>query len=127
MSFDAQLGDHHISLDALPELGGDDSGVRPKELMLVALAGCTGMDVVSILAKMRVELNGFNVQVQAEMTEEHPKHYTKIHIIYEFRGTDLPPDKLEKAISLSQDRYCGVSFMYKKIMDVTHEVRILTE
>jgi putative redox protein len=66
--------------------GGENRGVRPKPLMLVALAGCTGMDVVSILKKMRVELDGFNVRVEADMTEEHPKQYSKMKVIYEFSG-----------------------------------------
>lgn len=127
MAFDAQLGDHHVLLDTTPELGGEDAGPRPKELMLVSLAGCTGMDVVSILAKMRVELKGFNVHVEADLTEEHPRHYTRMHIVYEFTGKDLPMDKLEKAVSLSQERYCGVSFMYRKAMELTHEIRVISE
>jgi putative redox protein len=122
MKFDSLVNGHHITLDALPEGGGSDSGPRPKTLMLTALAGCTGMDVVSILKKMRVEVEKFNVEVIADMTDEHPKHFTHMHIIYRFAGNDLPMDKLEKAIDLSQERYCGVSFMYRKAMKVTHEI-----
>ena len=125
MQFDSLVNDHHITMDAALEGGGEDLGARPKQLMLTALAGCTGMDVVSILKKMRVELDSFNVNIEATMTEEHPKHYTAMHIIYEFTGKDLPMDKLEKAVKLSQDQYCGVSFMYKKAMEITFEIKVI--
>lgn len=124
MSFTTEINGHKVNIDASPEVGGENTASRPKELMMLALSGCTGMDVVSILAKMRVELDDFHVQVEADLTEEHPKHYTHMHIKYCFKGKDLPMDKLEKAIDLSQERYCGVSFMYKKIMTLTHEIVI---
>ncbi|MDI3526771.1 MAG: putative redox protein [Tenuifilum sp.] len=125
MAFVSKVNGHDVVIDAVAEVGGQDLGPRPKELMLAALGGCTGMDVISILKKMRVEVEYFNVKVEAEMTEEHPKHYTAMHIIYQFKGKDLPMDKLEKAINLSQDRYCGVSFVYRKTMKLTHEIQIL--
>ena len=124
MKFDSEVNGHHIIIDALPEAGGNDSGPRPKTLMLTALAGCTGMDVVSILKKMRVEVKRFDVEVVADGNNEHPRHYTHMHIIYRFAGTDLPMDKLQKAVEMSQERYCGVSFMYRKAMEVTHEIVI---
>lgn len=124
MKFDSEVNGHHVIIDALPEVGGSDEGPRPKNLMLTALAGCTGMDVVSILKKMRVEVESFHIEISAEETEEHPKHFTSMHIVYRFGGKDLPLDKLEKAVELSQDRYCGVSFMYRKAMEVTHEIVI---
>jgi putative redox protein len=92
--------------------------------MMVALAGCSGMDVVSILKKMRVEVKAFNVLVEGDLTEEHPKQYLKMHVIYEFKGRDLPMDKLEKAVDLSQEKYCGVSAMYRKAFGITSEIRI---
>lgn len=125
MKFDALVSGHHIIMDALPASGGNDEGARPKELMLAALAGCTGMDVISILKKMRIEPEYFNLKVEADMTEEHPKHYTAMHIIYEFKGTDLEMEKLQKAVDLSQERYCGVSFAYRKAMAITSEIVIL--
>ena len=125
MKFDAVVSGHHIVMDALPAVGGDDEGARPKELMLAALAGCTGMDVISILKKMRVEPEYFNIRVEAEITEEHPKHYTSMHIIYEFRGEGLDTEQLQKAIDLSQERYCGVSASYRKAMEITNEIIIL--
>ncbi len=125
MAFEADVNGHKIMLDAAPESGGANAGPRPKPLMLVALAGCTGMDVVSILKKMRVEFEGLRVWVEAEQTEEHPKHYSTMKIIYEFKGNDLPMDKLEKAVNLSEERYCGVNAVYKKAMTVTTEIRIV--
>ena len=122
MKFDSVVNGHHVIIDALPEAGGSDEGPRPKALMLTALAGCTGMDVVSILKKMRVELRGFEVEVTADSTGEHPKHFTHMHIKYKFAGDNLPMDKLEKAVKLSQENYCGVSFMYRKAMEITHEI-----
>lgn len=125
MKFDAVVSGHHVIMDALPAVGGNDEGARPKELMLASLAGCTGMDVISILKKMHVEPEYFNMRVEAEMTEEHPKHYISMHIIYEFKGEGLEMDKLQKAVDLSQERYCGVSFAYRKAMAVTSEIVIL--
>ena len=120
MAFEADVNGHKLILDAGEEFGGRNLGPRPKPLMLVALAGCTAMDVVSILTKMRVELEHFDVRVEGEQSEKQPVHYTNMHIIYEFWGKNLPEDKLEKAINLSHERYCGVSAVYRKAMPVTH-------
>lgn len=125
MEFDALVGDHHLIMDAAPEVGGNNAGVRPKALMLASLAGCTGMDVISILKKMRFEPKTFDIKIEAELTEEHPKHYTAMHLIYEFSGDGLEEDKLRKAIELSQERYCGVSAVYRKALELTYEIRIL--
>jgi len=125
MAFETEIDGHKIKVDAKEEVGGTGRGPRPKPLMMVALAGCTAMDVISILNKMRVDVEKFNVIVEGDLTEEHPKHYTAMHLIYEFKGNDLPMDKLEKAIRLSQENYCGVSASYKKAMKLTHEIRIL--
>lgn len=125
MKFDSVVNGHHVVMDVPEEGGGENSGPSPKILMLSALAGCTGMDVVSILEKMRVELEGFEVNIEADLTDEHPKHYSSMHIIYQFKGKDLPMDKLQKAIDLSQERYCGVSFMYKQFAKITYEIKIV--
>jgi len=124
MAFEANLDGHKVRVDALPVVGGNDSGPRPKELMLVSLGGCTGMDVVSILKKMRVDITGFNVSIEANMTEEHPKHYDDMLIVYEFSGNNLDEAKLKKAIDLSMERYCGVSVVYKKAMSVNYKIVI---
>ena len=124
MAFETELNGHKISVDAAPESGGENSGVRPKPLMLVALAGCTGMDVVSILEKMRVTIDDLNITVEGDMEEEHPKFYNKMKVIYHFKGKDLPMDKLEKAVSLSEEKYCGVMALYKKAIPVSYEIRV---
>ena len=125
MAFEADVDGFKIKVDAKADVGGTNQGPRPKPLMMVALAGCTGMDVVSILKKMRVDLESFNVLVEGDLTDEHPKHFVSMHIIYEFKGNDLPMDKLERAIQLSQENYCGVSESYRKAMKLTYEIRIL--
>lgn len=124
MLFEANVSGHPVLMDAATTAGGADQGARPKELMLAALAGCSGMDVVSILKKMRIDLDGLNIRVDGNVTEEYPKHYNRMHIIYEFKGKDLPIDQLKKAIELSQERYCGVSAVYRKTMEVTYEITI---
>ncbi len=122
MAFESEVNGHKIVIDAEPEVGGEDRGPRPKPFMLLSLGGCTGMDVISILKKMKVDVKEFNVRVEGELTEEHPKHFFKIHVVYEFTGKDLPMDKLKKAVELSEDRYCGVSAVYKKTMTMTSEI-----
>lgn len=124
MSFNANVNEHQIVLDAKSEVGGQNLGPTPKPLVLVALAGCTGMDVVSLLKKMRQEYDSFQIAVTAEMTEEHPKYYHKIHVDYLFKGSDLDADKVKKAVDLSQDKYCGVSHMLKAIAELTYDISI---
>lgn len=124
MSFSANVNGHEVLLDAATEVGGENKGPRPKPLLLAALAGCTGMDVVSILKKMRVDSFEFNVIVDGDVSEEHPKQFTGMHVIYEFKGKNLPADKIEKAVSLSEERYCGVSAMFRKAIGITSEIRI---
>lgn len=125
MAFEAKVNGHKIMLDASDAVGGENRGPRPKPLMMVALAGCTGMDVISILKKMRVEVEAFNVVVEGDITEEHPKQFSQMRVVYEFKGTDLPMDKLEKAVNLSEERYCGVSAMLKKAIGITTQIRLI--
>ena len=126
MKFDTVVNGHHLIIDLPEESGGDDAGPRPKPLMLAALAGCTGLDIVSLMKKMRQEVDYFNLIVEGDTEDEHPNAYIKMHIIYELRGKDLELEKIEKAISLSMERYCGVSAVYRKAqIKITHEVRIL--
>lgn len=127
MSFNVEVNDHKFMIDAVEAVGGKNRGPRPKPLALASLGGCTGMDVISILRKMRVEPEYFNISVAADSTDEHPKYYNKIHITYTFKGKDLPMAKLEKAVNLSQDRYCGVTAMLNKAAEITHEIKILEE
>ena len=83
------------------------------------------MDVISILGKMRVEVEDFNVVVEGDLTDEHPKQYYKMNVIYEFKGKDLPLDKLKKAVSLSEERYCGVSALYRIAIKLTSKIKII--
>lgn len=126
MEFLADIEGHKISLDIDVESGGKNNGTKPKPLMMVSLGGCTGIDVVSILRKMKVELEYFNIIIEADMTEQHPKVYERMHVIYEFKGKDLPFDKLERAVELSREKYCGVSAMYKKAFEMTYEIKLLS-
>ncbi|MFP4457726.1 MAG: OsmC family protein [Clostridia bacterium] len=128
MAFEMILDEHHkITMDAKEEVGGKDLGPRPKQLIITALTGCSGMDVVSILKKMRVDFDSFVIEVETQASDEHPKVYTDIHIIYKFEGKDLEEnrDKFEKAIDLSQERYCGVSAMLRKATNLTHELKLI--
>ncbi len=125
MSFSTEIDGHTINVDAKSEFGGKDTGPRPKPLLMLALAGCTGMDVVSILKKMRVELDSFNLKVDGDITEEHPKQFSHMHLVYEFKGKDLNIEKIEKAVNLSQEQYCGVSASFEKAFKLTHEIVII--
>ena len=125
MAFESEVNGHKLIIDAGPASGGEDRGPRPKQLMLSALGGCTAMDVVAMLKKMRVNIDGLNVIVEGDLTEDYPKHFFKMHVIYEFKGKDLPLDKLQKVIDLSSEKYCGVSAVYRKAMELTSEIRIL--
>mgnify|MGYP001185103710 CR=1 FL=1 len=114
---------HQIVLDASSDSGGRSLGPSPKELLLVSLSGCTGMDVVSILRKMKVEGYTFRMEVIPHSTEQHPKIYDKILLKYIFHFEGEPPkDKVEKAIQLSQERYCGVSAMLKESSELHFEI-----
>ena len=124
MSFTVSINGHELVIDASAASGGSNLGPRPKSLMMAALAGCTGMDVVSILKKMHVEFDDFRVKVEGNITEEHPMHFDHMHIIYTIKGKDIPEDKVNKAISLSQEKYCGVSYNYRQAMKITHELQI---
>ena len=114
---------YSIVMDASQEAGGANSGSRPKDLLLAGLGGCTGMDVVSILRKMHVPFDSFEVEVHAEESAEHPKIWTRIELIYRIVG-DVPEDKFLKAINLSQERYCAVAAMLRGAAAITfrHEI-----
>lgn len=125
LAFEADMDGHKVVLDANVEAGGNDLGPRPKKMMLAALAGCTGVDVIMILKKMKVVPEAFRVIVEADVTGEHPMHYSKMKVIYQFKGKNLPEDKLQKAVLLSETKYCGVTAVYKKAMEMESEIRIV--
>lgn len=122
--FDTEIDGHTITIDLSKEAGGDDAGPRPKKLLLISAAGCSGLDVVEIVRKMRIDIKSFHIRIDAELTEEHPKQYTSLKVIYEFEGDNLPKEKLERACKMSFDNYCGVMAMYRKAVPVTYEVII---
>ena len=122
MAFDSVVDGHTLTIDADTDFGGIDSGPTPKPLLLLSLTGCTGMDVVSLMNKMRVEYADFEVKVDGELTNEHPKYYNKIHLTYSLRTKPEYHEKVKKAVSLSQERYCGVSYMLSKSSELTHEI-----
>ena len=122
MAFEAEMNGHKVYIDADESVGGKNSAPRPKGFMMLALAGCTGMDVVSILRKMRVEYDELRITIDAELDDEFPKPYTSMKVIYKFKGENLPLDKIQKAVDLSKDRYCGVSANYKDAFPVSHEI-----
>lgn len=124
LAFEALVNGHKITIDAVEAVGGQNRGPQPKPFLQLALAGCTGMDVVSILKKMKVDIVDFTVHVDGDITEQHPKHYSSMHIVYEFTGKNLPMDKLQKAVDLSQNKYCGVSYSLKKSMNITSEILV---
>jgi len=123
MLFESVTPEGNVLIDAAKEVGGQGKGVRPKAMMLSSLAGCTAMDIVSLLRKMRAEVDDFKVEVAANLTDEHPKYYDKVHVIYRFYGDEFKKDKIEKAVSLSAERYCGVMEMFRQFSEVTHEIQ----
>lgn len=113
-----------VMMDGPENFGGSNAAVRPKELILIGLGGCTASDVTSILEKKRVKLDGFEINISAEESEGHPKVYTKVHIEYVFSGKEIKEKDVERAIELSQTKYCGVTAMLEKAMEITHSYKI---
>lgn len=118
MAFEASNPGGTISMSAEPEFGGEEQGLRPKAMMLASLAGCSGMDVASLIKKMKIQLDTFNIEVEGELTEEHPKYYHKVRVVYNFYGTELDQNKLKKIVDLSVDKYCGVMEMFRQFAQV---------
>lgn len=113
-----------VMMDGPEEFGGSNAGTRPKELVLLALGGCTGSDVVSILKKKRVALDGFQIEFTAETADQHPQVFTSIHMEFVFRGRDIKAADVERAIELSETKYCAVSAMLRGSVAITHSYRI---
>ena len=115
---------HHLTMFDKSQDNGDVVGFAPKALMLSSLAGCSGLDVVSLLEKMRAEVAQFHIEVTAELTDEHPKFYNKVKVDYHFTDAELQPDKIQKAVNLSVTKYCGVMEMFRKFADVETEIHL---
>lgn len=111
-----------LKIDAGPDSGGAGNGLRPKALMLSALAGCSGLDVASLIKKMKLEVDDFRIETKADLTEEHPKYYDAVRIEYHFTGPNLKEDKLQKAVDLSVEKYCGVMEMFRRFAKLEIEI-----
>lgn len=109
---------HKVLIDTSEDNGGNNSGLAPKAMMLSSLAGCSGLDVVSLLKKMRIIVDDFKMDATGELTEEHPKYYHTVTLNYHFTGTNLDEDKITKAVNLSVEKYCGVMEMFRKFADI---------
>jgi len=116
---------HWVSIDTKIEALGSDAATHPMELVLLALGSCTGCDVLSILQKKNVSLQDFEIHLDAERSEEHPRVFTKIHLEFVFVGKGLTPMPIERAIELSQQKYCSVSAMLKPTVPITTSYRIV--
>ena len=124
LSFEAEVDGHKIYMDSSAEHGGKNIGPRPKLMMMVALAGCTGMDVAAILKKMRVEVDELSIQVDGEVAEEHPKKYEGMKVTFRVKGKNVSMKSVKKAVDLSKTKYCGVSANYLKAFPIEHEIII---
>jgi putative redox protein len=126
MCFDVMTGTgHHILLDSSEETGGQDRGPRPMEMLLVALAGCAGMDVLSILRKKRQDVKAYEVRVHGDQREEHPKVFVEITVEHILTGHAIQPEAVKRALELTEEKYCGASIMLGKAAKVTHTFRIV--
>lgn len=114
-----------VMMDGPEQFGGSNAAIRPKELLLLSLGGCTASDVVSILEKKRVNIVKFEMNISAEQTEEHPKVYKSINLEYVFYGKEIKEKDVERAIDLSQEKYCGVTAMLKASIEITHSYKII--
>jgi putative redox protein len=116
---------HSVVMDGAPDAGGRNLGVRPMEMLLLGLGGCTAFDVVSILHKSRQQLVDCEVEIEAERAEEIPKVFTKIHVHFIVSGKDLDESKVAKAVALSADKYCSASRMLEKAATITHDFEVV--
>ncbi len=116
---------HSVVMDGPPAAGGRNLGIRPMEMILLGLGGCSSFDVVSILKKSRQNITNCQVEITAERAETDPKVYTKIHAHFVVEGKDLNEKQVAKAVSLSADKYCSVSIMLAATVDITHDYEII--
>jgi putative redox protein len=124
-TFAAKAGsDHWVMMDAKAEVGGNAGAATPKELVLMALAGCTSMDIIPILKKKKSPVIGYECNVKAIERDEHPRIFTEIHVEYVFYGDGIKPEDVERAIDLSKTKYCSVSAILSASAKLTHSYRI---
>jgi putative redox protein len=126
MSFVGESGSgHSVVMDGATEAGGRDLGIRPMELLLLGLGGCTAFDVVSILHKSRQQISDCEVEIEAERADTIPKVFTRIHLHFIVSGRALDASKVSKAVSLSADKYCSASRMLEKTATITHDFEVV--
>ena len=125
MAFTASINGHKVNMDTTADDGGQDSGASPKRLMLAALAGCTGIDIVSVLNKMRVNFSDLSIDVHAALTNEHPKTYNFVKVTYKIKLAEEDKAKMIKAVDLSKDTYCGVFAMFRQFAKMDTEIDYL--
>jgi putative redox protein len=116
---------HTITMDGPPESGGENLGVRPMEILLLGVAGCTMIDVVTTLKKMRQDLSHLETKINAERATDHPKVFTDIHIQFILKGQNLDEKKVDKAITLSAEKYCSASIMLGETATITHDFEVI--
>lgn len=124
MAFEMDIDGHTVITDTTADNGGNDFGPSPKSLLLAGLIGCSGIDIISIIKKMKVEYDDVNVEIEAESRDEDPSIYNYINITYIFKGKNMPYEKLEKAVKLSMEKYCGVAAMLKKAVPIYYNIKI---
>jgi putative redox protein len=122
MQFNSLVDGHTIVMDAPERSGGEDTGPIPKPFVLTALSGCTGMDVVAILRKSHHEVDELKINVTGELSKHAPIEYISIHVVYEFNGDEENKEAAMNAVTISQEKYCGVSHMLRKALPVTWEI-----
>lgn len=115
---------HSVVMDGAPEAGGRNAGIRPMEMLLIGLCGCTAFDVVLILERGREDVTNCVVEAEAERAETDPKVFTRVHLIYKISGHNLKLDKVERAVALSAEKYCSASIMFGKTAIMTHEIQL---
>jgi putative redox protein len=115
---------HSITMDGPTEIGGENLGVRPMEMLLLGVAGCTMIDVVTTLKKMRQDLSHCETKLSAQRANDHPKVFTNIHIHFIVKGKNLDSKKVDKAITLSAEKYCSASIMLGKTAKITHDFEV---
>lgn len=124
LSFMANIDQYKVPMDTTNEFS-QQAGPSPKKLMLAALGGCTGMDIVSILNKMKVSYEDFSIDIKASLTEGHPKIFKDVHVFYKIKLAEEDQQKMEKAVNLSQEKYCGINAMFKSFAKVSSNILFL--
>jgi putative redox protein len=118
---------HCVVMDGIPEIGGRNIGIRPMEMVLLGLGGCTAMDVLNILKKSRQAMTACDIHIQAERADTEPKVFTQIHVHFIIRGRDLKENHVKRAVDLSAEKYCSVSHMLSKTAVITHDYEIVPD